>query len=129
MPGVRHTALIVARPGPLREGLEALLSGVPEIEQVEEADDLPSALGIAHRRTPDLILLDSSVIDGDVHVSIGRVREKWPGARCIHLADDIKQRDQAEAAGTDVALLKGFSAAGLAATVVRLLCREPRCGS
>ena len=112
----------------MREGLEALLSAVPEIGQVEEADELPSALGTAHRRPLDLILLDSSVIDGDVRASMAYLRKKWPEARCIHLADDVKLRDEAEAAGADVALLKGFSAAGLAATITRLLSRELRCG-
>jgi hypothetical protein len=42
-------------------------------------------------------------------------------ARCIFLANDVQQHQEAEAAGADAVLLEGFPAGRLVAAIVRLL--------
>jgi len=49
--------------------------------------------------------------------------------RCIALADDVHQQQEAEAAGADVVLLKGFPAARLIATIEGLLSQEEKAGA
>jgi DNA-binding NarL/FixJ family response regulator len=56
---------------------------------------------------------------------VRRAKALWPQAECIFLANDVQQHQAAEAAGADAALLKGFPAARLVATIVRLL-HQPR---
>jgi DNA-binding NarL/FixJ family response regulator len=115
------SALIVANPGPLRDGLRVLLIAMPEISAVEEVCDLPSALKIALGRAPALVVLDSGPAGGEIWRAVRQVKARWPHARCIFLADSVEQQSEAEAAGADATLLKGVPPAKLIATVVRLL--------
>lgn len=124
MAGNRISALIVARPGPLRDGLQALMNAIPQIEVVDEADGISSALNTNFEHYPALVLLDSGLVGGEIWMTIRRAKARWPQARCIVLADDVWEHQEAEAAGADAVLLKGFPAARLAATIVRLLPRQ-----
>lgn len=115
------SALIVAKPGPLRDGLRALLTAMPQIGAVDMASDLPSALRTVFEHSPALVLLDSDLTNGKVWLTVRRAKAKWPRAWCIFLANDLQQHQEAEAAGADAVLLKGFPAARLVAMIVRLL--------
>ena len=120
---IKHSAsaLIVARPGPLRDGLQALMTAIPQIDAVREMDDVSSALRVVFERSPALVVLDSNLAGSEVWMTVRRARARWPQARCIFLADNVQQHQEAEAAGVDAVLLKGFPAAKLIATIVRLL--------
>jgi len=115
------SALIVAKPGPLRDGLRALLIAMPEINAVEEVGDLPSALKTALDRAPALIVLDSGLAGSDIWRAVRQAKARWPQSRCIFLADAVEQQVEAEAACADAILLKGVPPAKLIATVMRLL--------
>jgi DNA-binding NarL/FixJ family response regulator len=125
-------ALIVAQPGPLPDGLRALLIAMPQVDAVKEVCDLSSALGMAFKRAPTLVLLDSGLAGSAIWLAVRQVKAKWPRARCIFLADGVQQQYEADAAGADAVLLKGVLPSRLIATVVRLLPRrgekEERCG-
>lgn len=118
-------ALIVARPGSLRDGLQALLTAIPQIEIVDQANDIPSARRTALERHPALVLLDSDSTGGEIWLTVRRAKTAWPQAGCVFLANDVQQHQVAEAAGADATLLKGFPAPRLIATIVRLL-PQPR---
>ena len=118
------SALIVAKPGPLRDGLRALMIAMPQIGAVDEVNDFSSALKMVFEHRPTLVLLDVGLISGDTWMTIRRAKARWPKARCILLADDVQQHQEAEAAGADAVLLKGFPAARLVATMVRLLPKQ-----
>jgi DNA-binding NarL/FixJ family response regulator len=115
------SALIVAKPGPLRDSLQALIAAMPQIEAAYEVNDLASALEITVTCCPTLVLLDCGLNGGDSWMVVRRAKAKWPEARCVFLANDAQQHQEAEAAGADAVLLKGFPAAGLVATIVGLL--------
>ncbi len=115
------SALIVAKPGPLRDGLRALLTAMPEVHAVEEICDLPSALEMALGRAPALVVLDSGLAGSEIWLAVRQAKAKWPQAQCIFLADSVEEQYEAEAAGADATLLKGVSPARLIATMVRLL--------
>lgn len=115
------SALIVAKPGPLRDGLRALLTAMPQIGAVDMASDVPSALRTVFEHSPTLVLLDSDLTNGEVWLTVRRAKAKWPQAWCIFLANDLQQHQEAEAAGADAVLLKGFPPARLVAMIVRLL--------
>jgi DNA-binding NarL/FixJ family response regulator len=118
------SALIVAKPGPLRDGLRALMIAMPQIGAVDEVNDFSSALKMVFEHRPTLVLLDVGLISGDTWMTIRQAKARWPKARCILLADDVQQHQEAEAAGADAVLLKGFPAARLVATMVRLLPKQ-----
>jgi CheY-like chemotaxis protein len=115
------SALIVANPGPLRDGLRALLIAMLEVHAVEEACDLPSALKMALGRPPALVVLDSGLAGSEIWLAARQAKAKWPQAQCIFLVNSVKEQSEAEAAGADAVLLKGVPPAKLIATIVRLL--------
>ena len=114
-------ALIVGSPGPLRDGLAALLTTIPCISTVRQADDTPSALQVVTESYLDVVLLDAFLSgEGDWAV-LRDIKARSPRTRCIVLVDSGRQQREARAAGADAALLKGFPARSLVATIERLL--------
>ncbi len=53
--------LIVAKPGRMRTGLQALLRTMPEIEVAGQVDRASDALGWVVEQGPSLVLLDTSL--------------------------------------------------------------------
>jgi len=115
------SALIVAKPGPLRDGLYALMEAMPQIGSVYAAEDVPSAPETTFKDGLALVLLDSVPGCNDVWMGVRRAKARWPQARCVLLVDNVEQHNEAEAAGADAVLLKGLPAPRLVASIVRLL--------
>ena len=113
--------LIVARPGRMRDGLQALLAAMPQIGSVDLTDDGPSALSTAPNQHPALVLLDTRTSGDETLAVLRQIKTRWPLARCLLLVDTDRQRRLARAAGADGVLLKGFQADQLFATVEGLL--------
>ena len=99
--------LIVARPGPLRDGMQALVSAMSQVKTACEADDLSVALS-DFDTCPDLVLLTCEVRKGAVGPMIEQVRARWPGVRCITLVGSVEQQREAELAGADAVALNGL---------------------
>jgi DNA-binding NarL/FixJ family response regulator len=105
----------------MRDGLYALVTAMPQIDAVREADDVSSALMMAFDAWPTLVVMESALEGKDVWMTMGRVKARWPMARLIFLANDVQQQQEAEAAGADVVLLEGFPAGKFVTAIVRLL--------
>jgi DNA-binding NarL/FixJ family response regulator len=113
--------LIVAEPGPLRDGLQALAGAVPGVRPVEY-DNIESAVRNGHPEGDvALVLLDAGVAGDGLGAALRRMRGKWPDARYIALADDVRQHHSAAMAGADTVLMKGFQPSRLVEIIVRLL--------
>jgi len=113
--------LIVTGPGSLQNGLLALMTAMPQIEVVGEANDASSALEMVLEHRPHLVLLDMDLADNGAWKVLRQIKNDWPAIRCIALADDVPQQHECAAAGADVALVKGFPPAQLIATIEQLL--------
>lgn len=111
------SVLIVTRSGGLRRALEALLSAIPQIASVDQADDIASALRMANQRPPAVVLLNGGLWESSLPIGLTEIRGQFPDARYVVLADTIAQQRAAEAAGADTALLKGTPASELLATI------------
>lgn len=117
----RMSALVIGPPGRLRDSLQVLLTAIPRIERVSQADDVPSALAVG-TESPAVVVL----ADGDLLATLDRIRAGWPHAKCVALVDDEQELEVAQAAGADVVLLRGLSAAKLIATIEGLLFQEEK---
>jgi DNA-binding NarL/FixJ family response regulator len=117
------SALIVARPGSLRDVLRVLIQTMPQIHTVDLASDVPSALEAAAEQRPVLVLVDASLSSqwDAVSSAVRMLKAQEPAARCLVLADDVHQRQAVESAGADVALVKGFPAGELLEVIEGLL--------
>ena len=117
-------ALIVARPGPLRNSLFSLINTLPQIEIVAECRDMPSLLRMGSKIQPDLLLMESDLPGNHVRESMKQVNREWPATRTVLLVDNVAQQQEAESAGADVVLFKGHRAAGLLGIIADLLSQE-----
>ena len=117
----KSNALIVTGPGSLQNGLLALMTAMPEIQVVGEADDASAALQMVVEHRPDLVLLDMDLPGNEPCALLRQIKNDWPATRCIALAEDVPQQREAEASGADIALVKGFPPAQLIATIEGLL--------
>lgn len=113
--------LIVVRPGPLRDGVEALMATVTPIEIVGTVEVASAALRLVFERRPDLLLLDAGLPGAESWSVLRYCRMEHPGLRCIILADNADQVREARAAGADAVFLKGFPADQFVSTVEELL--------
>jgi DNA-binding NarL/FixJ family response regulator len=113
--------LLVARPGRMREGLQALLRTIPEIVIVAQADYESQALALIAQQQPDLVLLDSSLTLQEMLSTLMQIKGGFPRARCIVLVDNAQQQGAAREAGADTALITGFNAEVLHAAIDQVL--------
>ena len=120
-----HTALIVARPGRLRNSLSALLTALPYVGQVRVVDSGSSALAMVAELRPSLILLDASLAGDQVLTLESRLKAVEPHARCIVITDDPDRPRVAKPGGADVILLKGFTTSQLYLAIEGLLSGQP----
>jgi DNA-binding NarL/FixJ family response regulator len=124
MPRQVTLALIVARPGPLRNSLQSLMTTMPQIEIVAEASDSSALLRMGHTLQPDIVLIDASLSQDEVWSALNNIRDGWLQTRTIVLVENSHQQEQAQKAGADVALLQGFPAAMLATIIEELLSQD-----
>ena len=117
-------ALIATRPGPLQNGLVALMTTMPQVNAVIVAEEAASALRMIADHLPSLVLLEMALPGEGTGTVLKQIKATWPLTRCIVLANDVRQQQEAEAAGADIVLLKGFPAAKLIAAIERLLSDE-----
>ncbi len=104
------STLIAARPGPLRSGLWAMLTMMPQIESVKQVSDASAVLSMVKEHGPSLVLLDGGLLRDGVSSVVRMIKENGSPSRCLVLANDVQQQREAESAGADMALLKGFPA-------------------
>jgi DNA-binding NarL/FixJ family response regulator len=121
-------ALIVARPGRLRDAWRALLMATPHIGQVHQADDEPSALRLVESLQPQLVLLDSDLAEGGPWTLLQQIKANYPQCGSVVLVCNLRERARAEAAGADVVLLRGFPAERLFQVIEELLQGEEIAG-
>lgn len=117
-------ALIVAKPGPLRDSLQSFLLTLPQIETASLADDAPSALRAVTEHSPALVLVDANLPEGEALVALRQIKAESSQSRILVLADDIQQQQDAAAAGADAVFVIGFPAASLLESIERLLSEQ-----
>ena len=114
-------ALIVAKPGPLRDSLQALISTLPQVKVVAEASEPSALLQMSDRIRPDIVLVDASQAKDESWGVLEEIHSSWPQGRIIVLVENSQQQKLARNTGADIALLKGFPAARLTAVIEEFL--------
>jgi DNA-binding NarL/FixJ family response regulator len=116
----QHQILIVAKQATVRSGLALLMEAIPGVGGIDQARGIADALQHAGLTAPDLLLLDAGEGDLDLLASLKSI---CPSLKSLLLVDDMRQQTQAQVAGADVALIKGYPARELIETVEVLLAK------
>lgn len=114
-------ALLVARPGRIREAWQALLLSTCCIDTVHVAADAAGARRVLDAHSLDLVLLDAEALDSEASRLVETIRASQPASRCIVLVGGETQAREAQSLGAAEVLIKGLPAAQLFAAVERVL--------
>ena len=99
--------LLVIKPGPLRDGLDALLYAMPEVQLVVQANDANASLDFCRQGTTDLVILEVRPVDHDLLAKVPDMKALCPQAKVIALIHHEEDWGPAEAAGADSVLSLG----------------------
>jgi DNA-binding NarL/FixJ family response regulator len=119
-----NSALIVAAPSRIRDGLQALLKTMPALDPIDLID---SAAGVPEAVTqtgPDLVLFDANLSGDEIWLVIRQIKVKIPQTLCIAIVNNMQQKRMAQAAGADQILLAGFPAGELITILETALNKE-----
>lgn len=124
-------AVVIAKQGPLRESLLALLRALPEIDIIHYLDDPHLALACETGLPPALVLVDGDLVDAETYPAVRLARGQWPDAGFIFFGNDVLQQREAESAGAGQVLLKGHPAPHVVRIIRSMLTvgREDKMGS
>ena len=114
-------ALIIARPGMLRDGLSGLLSAMPEIKMVAVTANLESALESVAGSCPSIVVLETYGIDAKYLEQVQELKALCPQARIISLTEALKEIQACEKGTVDAVLREGVRPSKLVETVSELL--------
>src|SRR5262245_23738635 len=96
--------IVVAKPGRMRNSLQALLQIMPRLKVVDLASDNTSAIQLLTHHNLDLVILDIDLPDNQAWVLLAQIQRVRPHTRCLFFVDSIEQRRAAKIAGADAAL-------------------------
>ena len=119
-------ALVITKPGHLRNGLQSLLRTIPQIEIIAEAQDTSVLLKMSEEVHPELIFIDASIIDETNWTAITKQKAEWPQTKILVFTENDQQGQGAKEAGADFVLPKGFPAAELVNLIENLLIDDGR---
>lgn len=114
-------ALIMARSGRVRDGLQVLLATVPQIGHVDLVENTSDLFEIVQDTNPLLVLLDTNLSDTHVLTILTTIKRVRPDTRCLVITDNRYQQIKSRAAGADGVLLRGFSATEFSEMVEALI--------
>ena len=118
------SALIVARPGDLRDGIYSLLTVISDIISIHQADSAKSAISLVEDESPELIILDFDLPQEDMATLLAIIKAHSPESRCLAISEHTQQLKVAQDAGADLALIKGSLASELLNSVRELLSKD-----
>jgi DNA-binding NarL/FixJ family response regulator len=115
-------AMLVARPGPLRDSLRELISAIP-LTHTLVVDDATAALNDLRDCHPSLVVVDFDPADPGIWRLLDAISLQRPAIRHVFMVETVEQQRLALSSGAKVALLKGFPASRLHGVIKGLLTR------
>ena len=112
-------AIILAEPGRLRTAVKALLEATAELRITVEVCGV-EVLAEACPPTAAVVVLAGSPRGMNLPRAIGHIRDRWPGAKVLVLAEDAAQWRLAKRAGADRVHFQGIAPEKLVRAVKRL---------
>lgn len=112
--------LIIAPPGDLQIGLQALLTTHLDVDVLVTVEG-SSALKVIARHNPALVILDHNHPMNNVPMIIQRIKSSWPAIPCVVLVNDDQERQMAFSTGADLMVIKGMPGVKLVAEIEELL--------
>lgn len=117
--------MIIASPGRLRDGLQAILASYLGAEPLVVGDNKTAAREAIGARRPDLVILESGLFGAGTEALVRDIKSEWQDMGCIVVVDRMTHSQPIREAGADCVLLTGFPTTALFDAVEQLLRRSP----
>lgn len=114
-------AVLVIKPGPLRDGLDALLFSMPDVQLVAHANDNNTVLDFCQKNPDALLILEIRPDSQDLLATISEVKVRCPQGRVVALIHTQRDQRDAEEAGADLILRVGTRAPMLKTSIEGLI--------
>lgn len=112
--------LILAPPGDLQIGLQALLTTRLEVDVLVTGAE-SSAMKVVERHHPDLVILDHDLPYKAAPRIIQNIKSSWTDIRCVVLVNDDQDCQEILDNGADLGVIKGLPGGKLVAEIEKLL--------
>lgn len=113
-------ALLLIRPGPLRDGLDALLVSIPEVHLVAHSSNSMTAIDFCRKNETDLIVIEIRSGDREVLIVVPKMKALCPRGHVLALIHSENDRLPAEQAKADLIMSVGAPASKLKAGIEEL---------
>jgi DNA-binding NarL/FixJ family response regulator len=95
----KPAVVIVANPGRLREGLQAVVESLPKVNLIGMVDEGAALLQASTGASGVLVLIDAALPNGEAWILRDRIRIRFPAMHCLLLVNDRRQRRLAQLVG------------------------------
>jgi len=116
--------VIVSRPGIMQQALRSSLAACHGITVIASCGDGLTAVRQVAKLQPNLLVIDSNLLDEEVEALIAAVKAEQPATRCVVFVRSSQHRDRMLASGADAVTLRSVSPQQLQA-VMGVSCAGP----
>ena len=113
--------LLAVKPGPLRDGLDALLYAISEVQLVAHANDTDAVLQFCQQHPADLVILEIKPGEREILAEVPYMKALCPQGQIVSLIHEERDRGPAETAGVDIVLTIGIRASKLKQMISKLI--------
>ncbi len=115
--------LIIAPPGDLQIGLQALLTSHLDVDVLVTGEE-SSAMKVIAKHNPTLVIVDHDLPSNAAPLIIQRIKSSWSAIRCIVLVNDDEGCQNVLNTGADLIVVKGMPGGKLVTEREKLLRAE-----
>lgn len=113
-------ALVIARPGPICDGLVALLGAAPDVRSIVRIPQAMDAWEFVQLVNPDITLVNATPLTPEFASIIFQIKQSCHSP-LLAIVDSDADRQTATAQGADVVVTEGLPSVKLAAHITTLL--------
>jgi len=117
----KRTVLVLAKPGELRDGIEALLAAVPLVDSVYCRSNLNVNGSQLAKLSPDLLVLNPNKPGESLTNQLREIKQRLPYIKVLQIVDREEAKEKTDSTYSDVILVKGFRGARFIEVVNKLL--------
>lgn len=113
-------ALVVAKPGPVSDGLVALLDAAPQVRKVAHVRTADDAWDFVNEICPDITLVHAATLSQELVTFMADFKAVY-GSPLLAIVPGEEERQMALAQGADIVVIEGLPASKLSAHLADLL--------
>ena len=114
-------ALLVSKPGPLRDALSNLIASLPDMSAPNTGDTGLLALKAMRQNAPQLVIIAGTIAPDEAVELVHHIKQTEASARCLVLAQSLPHAQQLSAAGADQVFYGDVSGHALLVTLEQML--------